>query len=355
MNCKNCGTYNDNPQSKFCVKCGNVLNADSLNQINELNQNLNQQQSNQQYMSQPVEPQVQQPIESQVQQSIEPQIQQPVQNQKSSNNKKSINIKIIIIVIIVLIATGGGIFYFTTRGKNSDKPNVENSTNPPKVDEEQSTDTEQNNTTENNSSGQRFININMNATYDENSAFRLNIEEVFLEKETDVMVAGRVCSGKVKVGDTIQVIGVNNEMKTAVVGRIKKNMKNLDEAIFGDSVVIALNGISYEELEYTQVLAAPNSISTAKKFEADIYVLTKEEGGRRTPFFSNYQPDFKFWEDRIPGTITLLDGIERANPGDNIKISVRLLTSVAMEIGTEFYIYDGSRVIVIGKVTKINY
>ena len=293
------------------------MTGQPIQQTNGLNQNMNPQQNYQQPTPQ-------------------------AQNQNNSNNKSKI-----IVVIILLIVVGGGIFYFMTKDKKLDKTDVENNTN-------QTVENEEQNSTENNSNTSGSVDSNTNTNYDENGAFLMPIEDVFTITGRGTVVTGRVSRGKIKVGDTIQIIGLDKEIKTTVVDGIEMFRKELDEATIGDNAGILLRGIAREEVERGQVLAKPNSIIAAKKFEADVYVLSKEEGGRHTPFFTNYRPQFYFRTTDITGTVTLPEGVEMVNPGENVKLSVELVNSIAMEVGTEFSIREGGRTIASGKVTKVN-
>ncbi len=303
----------------------NPMMGQPIQQTNGLNQNVNPQQN--------------------YQQSAQPQMQQPTQNQNHSNNKKSMN-GIIIVVIILLIVIAIGIFYLTTKDKKLDKTDVDNNTN-------QTVEKEEQNSTESNSNISGSVDSNTNTNYDENGAFLMPIEDIFTITGRGTLVTGKVSRGKIKVGDTIQIIGLDKEIKTTVVKGIEISRKSVDEATVGDDVGILLS-IAREELEIGQVVAKPNSIVAAKKFEADVYVFSKEEGGRQTPFFTNYRPQFYFRTTEVTGTITLPDGVEMVMPGDNAKFSVELVKSIAMEVGTEFSIREGGRTIASGKITKVN-
>ena len=182
--------------------------------------------------------------------------------------------------------------------------------------------------------------------------FLMPVEDVFSIKGRGTVVTGRVERGKVKVGDEIEIVGIKPTVKSTVTG-IEMFRKTLDEGQAGDNAGVLLRGIEKEDIERGQVLSAPGSITPHKKFEAEIYVLTKEEGGRHTPFFKGYRPQFYIRTTDVTGDITLPDGVEMIMPGDNTKITGELITPIAMEEGMKFAIREGGKTVGAGVVTKI--
>jgi elongation factor Tu len=180
------------------------------------------------------------------------------------------------------------------------------------------------------------------------------VEDVFGIKGRGTVVTGRIERGKVKVGETIEIIGMNEEVprKTVVTG-VEMFQKTLDEGIAGDNVGCLLRGVERSEVERGQVLAAPNSIKPHKLFKANVYVLKKEEGGRHTPFFPGYRPQFYIRTTDVTGAITLPEGMEMVMPGDNVEMGVELIVPVAIEEGLRFAIREGGRTVGAGVVTKI--
>jgi elongation factor Tu len=158
--------------------------------------------------------------------------------------------------------------------------------------------------------------------------------------------------GKEKVGEEIEIVGMRDTAKTVVTG-VEMFRKILDEGLAGDNVGCLLRGVKREEIERGQVLAKPGSITPHTKFEAEVYVLTKEEGGRHTPFFNGYRPQFYFRTTDVTGTATLPAGTEMVMPGDNTKITVQLIMPIAMDEGLRFAIREGGRTVGAGVVTKI--
>jgi elongation factor Tu len=183
--------------------------------------------------------------------------------------------------------------------------------------------------------------------------FLLPVEDVFSIKGRGTVGTGRIERGKVKVGDEVEIVGLGETRKTVVTG-VEMFNKTLDSGIAGDNVGCLLRGIEKNELERGQVLAKPGSITPHHKFEGEVYVLTKEEGGRHGPFFTGYRPQFYFRTTDVTGTIKLLGGAEMCMPGDNVTIEVELLnTKIAMEPQLRFAIREGGRTIGSGVVTKI--
>ena len=182
--------------------------------------------------------------------------------------------------------------------------------------------------------------------------FLMPIEDVFSISGRGTVVTGRVERGKVKVGDEVEIVGLRPTQKTVVTG-VEMFRKVLDEGVAGDNIGVLLRGIKREEVERGQVLAAPGTITPHTKFKGEVYVLTKEEGGRHTPFFSGYRPQFYFRTTDVTGTVKLPEGVEMVMPGDNVELEVELITPVAMEEGLRFAIREGGRTVGAGVVTKI--
>src|SRR2546428_5303349 len=164
---------------------------------------------------------------------------------------------------------------------------------------------------------------------------------------------GRVERGKVKVGEEVEIVGLRPQAKRTVVTGIEMFRKPRDEAVAGDNVGVLLGGVEKEEIERGMVLAKPGSIRPHTKFKAEVYVLTKEEGGRHTPFFTGYRPQFYFRTTDVTGDIKLPDGVEMVMPADNITMEIALITSVALEEGLRFAIREGGRTVGAGAVAKV--
>lgn len=182
--------------------------------------------------------------------------------------------------------------------------------------------------------------------------FLLPIEDVFSISGRGTVVTGRVERGIVKVGEEVEIVGIRPTQKTTVTG-VEMFRKLLDQGEAGDNIGALLRGTKREDVERGQVLAAPGSINPHTTFEAEVYVLTKEEGGRHTPFFANYRPQFYFRTTDVTGTVTLPEGVEMVMPGDNIKITVELIAPIAMEENLRFAIREGGRTVGAGVVAKI--
>jgi len=182
--------------------------------------------------------------------------------------------------------------------------------------------------------------------------FLLPVEDVFSITGRGTVATGRIERGIVKVGEEVQVVGYNSERKTIVTG-VEMFRKLLDEGQAGDNVGLLLRGIDKKEIERGMVLAKPNSIKPHTKFLAEVYVLTKEEGGRHTPFFKGYRPQFYFRTTDVTGTIELPEGMEMVMPGDNIQMTIELIIPIAMEEAIRFAIREGGRTVGAGVVTKI--
>jgi len=183
--------------------------------------------------------------------------------------------------------------------------------------------------------------------------FLMAIEDVFGIKGRGTVVTGRVDRGQVKVGDEVEIIGMRPEIRRSVVTGVEMFRKTLDSGLAGDNIGCLLRGIEREDVERGEVLAAPGSIKPHTKFMSEVYVLKKEEGGRHTPFFSGYRPQFYIQTMDVTGAIFLPDGVEMVMPGDNIQMRVELIVPVALEQGSRFAIREGGRTVASGVVTKI--
>jgi elongation factor Tu len=182
--------------------------------------------------------------------------------------------------------------------------------------------------------------------------FLMAVEDVFSITGRGTVATGRVERGKAKVGDNVEIIGIQDTKKSVITG-IEMFRKVMDECIAGDNVGILLRGIEKDQIERGQVLAAPGSITPHKKFKASVYILTKEEGGRHTPFFKGYRPQFYFRTSDITGNVTLKPGVEMVMPGDNIEFDAELITPIAMEKGVRFAIREGGHTVGAGVVTEV--
>ena len=187
---------------------------------------------------------------------------------------------------------------------------------------------------------------------DVDKPFLMPVEDVFSISGRGTVATGRIERGKIKVGEEVEVVGIKPTSKTVVTG-VEMFRKILDEGQAGDNVGCLLRGIKREEIERGQVLAKPGSITPHTKFEAEAYVLTKEEGGRHTPFFNGYRPQFYFRTTDVTGVATLPEGTEMVMPGDNIKLVVQLIMPIAMDEGLRFAIREGGRTVGAGVVAKI--
>ena len=184
--------------------------------------------------------------------------------------------------------------------------------------------------------------------------FLLPVEDVFSISGRGTVATGRVERGTVKVSDTVEIIGLTEERKTTVITGVEMFHKQMDQAEAGDNVGLLLRGIAKNEIERGQVLCKPGSIHPHTKFKGQVYVLTKDEGGRHTPFFNNYRPQFYFRTTDVTGVITLPEGTEMCMPGDNVDMNVELITPIAIEEGLRFAIREGGRTVGSGVVTSIN-
>ena len=182
--------------------------------------------------------------------------------------------------------------------------------------------------------------------------FLMPIEDVFSITGRGTVVTGRIEQGKVSVGDTIEIVGLTDTASTTVTG-VEMFRKLLDDAQAGDNVGVLLRGTKKEDVERGQVLAKPGSITPHTKFEAQVYILSKDEGGRHTPFFNNYRPQFYFRTTDVTGSVELPSGVEMVMPGDNTEMVVELIQPIAMDEGLKFAIREGGRTVGAGRVTKI--
>jgi elongation factor Tu len=182
--------------------------------------------------------------------------------------------------------------------------------------------------------------------------FLMPVEDVFSISGRGTVVTGRIERGIIKVGEEIEIVGIKDTLKTTCTG-VEMFRKLLDEGRAGDNVGVLLRGTKREEVERGQVLAKPGSITPHTKFECEVYILSKDEGGRHTPFFSNYRPQFYFRTTDVTGACDLPEGVEMVMPGDNIKMTVSLIAPIAMEEGLRFAIREGGRTVGAGVVSKI--
>ena len=187
---------------------------------------------------------------------------------------------------------------------------------------------------------------------DNEKPFLMSIEDVFTITGRGTVVTGRVERGQLKLNDEVEIVGLKDTKKTVVTG-IEMFRKQLDYAEAGDNAGVLLRGISREDVERGQVLTKPGSVKPHKKFKASVYVLSKEEGGRHTPFFTNYRPQFYFRTTDVTGVITLPEGTEMVMPGDNITMTVELIAPIAVENGTKFSIREGGKTVGAGSVSEI--
>ncbi|TYO95734.1 translation elongation factor 1A (EF-1A/EF-Tu), partial [Geothermobacter ehrlichii] len=182
--------------------------------------------------------------------------------------------------------------------------------------------------------------------------FLMPVEDVFSISGRGTVATGRVESGIVKVGEEVEIVGIKETAKTVVTG-VEMFRKLLDQGQAGDNIGVLLRGIKREEIERGQVLAAPGSITPHTKFKAEAYILTKEEGGRHTPFFKGYRPQFYFRTTDVTGVVTLPEGVEMVMPGDNVAMEVELITPIAMDKELRFAIREGGRTVGAGVVSEI--
>jgi elongation factor Tu len=183
-------------------------------------------------------------------------------------------------------------------------------------------------------------------------AFLMPVEDVFSISGRGTVATGRIERGIVKVGEEVEIVGVKETLKTTCTG-VEMFRKLLDEGVAGDNVGVLLRGVKREDIERGQVLAKPKSITPHTKFEAEVYVLSKDEGGRHTPFFQGYRPQFYFRTTDVTGAIDLPEGVEMVMPGDNIQMKVELIAPIAMEEGLRFAVREGGRTVGAGVVAKV--
>ncbi len=191
-----------------------------------------------------------------------------------------------------------------------------------------------------------------NPTRDLDKPFLMPIEDVFSIKGRGTVVTGRVERGKVKVSDTLEIVGIKDTQTTTVTG-VEMFNKSMDEGQAGDNIGVLLRGIEKNQVERGQVLAVPKTTTPHTEFEAEVYILTKEEGGRHTPFFNGYKPQFYIRTTDVTGEVTLPKGVEMVMPGDNAKMNVKLIVPVAAEEGLRFAIREGGKTVGAGVITKI--
>ena len=187
---------------------------------------------------------------------------------------------------------------------------------------------------------------------DVDQPFLMPIEDVFSIEGRGTVVTGRVERGVIKLNEEVEIVGIKPTVKTTVTG-IEMFRKLLDQGQAGDNIGCLLRGTKKEDVERGQVLAKPGSVTPHTKFRGEIYVLSKDEGGRHTPFFNNYRPQFYFRTTDVTGTITLKEGVEMVMPGDNTTITVELIAPIAMEKGLRFAIREGGRTVASGRVSEI--
>ena len=187
---------------------------------------------------------------------------------------------------------------------------------------------------------------------DVDKPFLMPIEDVFSISGRGTVVTGRIERGRVKVGEEIEIIGFKPTEKKVVTG-VEMFRKLLDEGVAGDNVGVLLRGVEKDDVERGQVLAKPGSVKPHTKFKAEVYVLSKDEGGRHTPFFNGYRPQFYLRTTDVTGTLNLNEGVEMIMPGDNTQVTVQLIAPVALEKGSRFAIREGGRTVGAGSVTEI--
>ena len=188
---------------------------------------------------------------------------------------------------------------------------------------------------------------------DTDKPFLMSVEDVFSITGRGTVATGRVERGRVKVGDEVEIVGLMDKPRKTVATGVEMFRKLLDEAIAGDNIGVLLRGVDKEEIERGQVLAKPGSIKPHTKFMSQVYVLTKDEGGRHSPFFTGYRPQFYFRTTDVTGSVKLPDGVEMVMPGDNIQMDISLITPIAIEEGLRFAIREGGRTVGAGVVTAI--
>ena len=190
-------------------------------------------------------------------------------------------------------------------------------------------------------------------TRDTDKAFLMPVEDVFTITGRGTVATGRVERGEIKVGDVVEIVGMAEESKQTTITGVEMFRKLLDSAVAGDNIGALLRGVDRKDIERGQVLAKPGSIKPHTKFKGEVYVLSKEEGGRHTPFFSNYRPQFYFRTTDVTGVVTLPEGTEMVMPGDTVELTVELIHPIAIEQGTKFSIREGGRTVGSGNISEI--
>jgi len=189
-------------------------------------------------------------------------------------------------------------------------------------------------------------------TRDTDKPFLMPVEDVFTITGRGTVATGRVERGQLKLNDPIEIVGIHDTANTVATG-IEMFRKLLDYAEAGDNVGVLLRGVNREEIQRGQVLAKPGSVHPHKKFKCQVYILSKDEGGRHTPFFGNYRPQFYFRTTDVTGVIELPEGVEMVMPGDNVELTVELIAPIAIENGTKFSIREGGRTVGAGNVSEV--
>ena len=258
----------------------------------------------------------------------------PPNSNGSSSNKNNQKILMILLMIGIFIAILVVVFYFINKNEK------ESSLSSPAENNQQNAEDIIENKEEENPT-------------DENYEFLYNIEEVVNSTGVGTVVTGQIIRGEVKVGDNVQIIGLTDEIITAEVTKIEVSGEEREKATIGENANITLKNITQDQVKEGQVLAKPNSITAVTKFEAEVYILTEEEGGRSQPVFTNYIVDFYFGSAKISGTIPLPEEMYMASPGDTVSFTVTLRNNVAVKVGTEFSMKEGNRTVGTGTVSKI--
>ncbi len=192
-----------------------------------------------------------------------------------------------------------------------------------------------------------------NQERDTDKPFMMPVEDVFSITGRGTVATGRVERGQIKVGDEVEIVGIDEDITKSIVTGVEMFRKLLDYAEAGDNIGALLRGVQRDDIQRGQVLAKPGTITPHTKFTAEVYVLSKEEGGRHTPFFSNYRPQFYFRTTDVTGVVELPEGVEMVMPGDNVKMTVELIHPIAIEDGTRFSIREGGRTVGSGVVSSI--
>ena len=344
MRCPYCRGYLVGGE-EFCPNCGA-----NLNQVQSQNQNV----------------QIEQPVPNIQTASVQQQSynEQSSYNQEppSKNEKKKFRLVPIIVVVILVII--GVVYVNKYFNKNSNNTTTEE-TNKTIEDNNYSNSDNENNTIipvekESNKANSKEIYsetakaiLDKENEYDQNGSFLMQIEDVFTVTGKGTVVTGKVLRGSIHLNDKVEIIGLDHKPVIVTIMGIEIFKKDFDMTLAGENASIYISDVHSSEVERGQVLAKPNSVNVGNKFEANIYALSEEEGGRHTPFFTAYNPQIYFRTTDINGTISLLDGIEMVMPGDNAHISVSLEKSVAMEVGTIFKIHEGGRIVAVGEGPKI--